>query len=362
MIRPGGMSDNMPEMTLGRGQSFVTWSSPQLALRAGAPAVASFNVPFEVVANVSNPGDQAATNVRVEAQIPPGARVTGADSFATVTDRAVIWEIGTIAPQTQLDLFMTVATPQSIVLPFLATGDGLRREDTVRVDVFQPALKLQVQPQRERYEAGQPVTFNIAVTNDSDRPLQDVYLTARGDEGMTFQDGTRGKRLDQKKVGGPGEVGLETGGGGFRQVDPGVLGDRRRQLAQIVEGPGRALRIARRDLRRHQPQAIVEVVGEVVAELAVDFDRRRPVAGRLAVAALDRQPVLARQRRGQLEGALGGFRRPLAVAFDLPGLRQRGLDQGVLSRIPLGEPVNQGDVLAFTIDREHVLVFESNAA
>ncbi|NNE21154.1 MAG: ABC transporter ATP-binding protein [Rhizobiales bacterium] len=39
-----------------------------------------------------------------------------------------------------------------------------------------------------------------------------------------------------------------------------------------------------------------------------------------------------------------------------------GLDQSILSRMPLGEPVSQGDVLAFTIDSEHVLVFDSNVA
>ncbi len=32
-------SDNIPTMTLGRGQTFVTWSSPQLAIRAGAPRI-----------------------------------------------------------------------------------------------------------------------------------------------------------------------------------------------------------------------------------------------------------------------------------------------------------------------------------
>ena len=36
IIRPGGVSDNIPTMTLSRGQTFVTWSSPQLAIRAGA--------------------------------------------------------------------------------------------------------------------------------------------------------------------------------------------------------------------------------------------------------------------------------------------------------------------------------------
>ncbi len=193
VIRPGGQTDNMPSMTLGRGQTYVTWSSPQLAIRAAAPAVATFDVPVEVVINVSNPGDQAATNVRVDVPLPQGVRVTATDSFATTTPGAVIWEIGTIPPQQQLDLFLSIATQAPVQLPFQATADGLRAEDTVRIDVFRPSLQLNVQPETDRYEAGQPATFNIDVTNIGNRPLQNVVLTVTGDDGMVHADGGRVK-------------------------------------------------------------------------------------------------------------------------------------------------------------------------
>ena len=193
VIRPGGQTDNMPSMTLGRGQTYVTWSSPQLAIRAAAPAVATFDVPVEVVINVSNPGDQAATNVRVDVPLPQGVRVTATDSFATTTPGAVIWEIGTIPPQQQLDLFLSIATQAPVQLPFQATADGLRAEDTVRIDVFRPSLQLNVQPETDRYEAGQPATFNIDVTNIGNRPLQNVVLTVTGDDGMIHADGGRVK-------------------------------------------------------------------------------------------------------------------------------------------------------------------------
>lgn len=191
VIRPGGESDNLPTMTLGSGQTFVTWSSPKLALRAGAPSIASYDVPVQVVANVSNPGNQNATNVRVDVQIPPGARVTSADDFAQVLPNSVTWEIGTIPPQTQLDLFMEVATQSTIDLGFQARGDGLVAEDTVRIDVFRPSLSLKVEPLEDRVESGRAVTFNIDVTNTGDRPLQNVYLTATGDSGMIGPNNNR---------------------------------------------------------------------------------------------------------------------------------------------------------------------------
>ncbi len=38
VVRPNGVNnDNMPDLPLGSGQIFVTWSAPQLAIRAGAP-------------------------------------------------------------------------------------------------------------------------------------------------------------------------------------------------------------------------------------------------------------------------------------------------------------------------------------
>ena len=194
VIRPGGETDNIPTITLGRGQTYVTWSAPKLALRAGAPQIATFDVPFQVVANVSNPGDQPATNVRVDVQLPPGTRVTSADSFARVLPNAVTWEIGTIPAQTQLDLFVDVAAQSPIDLVFQARGDGLIAEDAVRIDIFRPSLALTVTPVQERVETGERVTFNIDVTNTGNRPLTNVSLTATGDEGMIHEGGGEGVR------------------------------------------------------------------------------------------------------------------------------------------------------------------------
>ncbi len=209
VIRPGGESDNLPTMTLGSGQTFVTWSSPKLAIRAGAPSIATFNVPVQVVANVSNPGDQDATNVRVDVQIPPGARVTNADSFAQVLPNSVSWEIGTIPPQTQLDLFMEVAAQSTVDLVFQARGDGLVAEDALRIDVFQPSISLKVEPTVDRVESGQPVTFNIDVTNTGNRPLQNVFLNATGDSGMVHEGGGRG--VQNPKEDGPLQPGQTWG-------------------------------------------------------------------------------------------------------------------------------------------------------
>jgi hypothetical protein len=185
VIRPGGDSDNMPSLTLFTGQTFVTWSAPQLRIRAAAPQVASFGVPFRAVANVSNPGDQAATNVRVVLQVPQGVAASSTDSFATNTPNAVIWEIGQIPPRSELDLFADITTESSLPLTFEARADGgLVATDVVTVDIYRPSIVLSVSPERDRYEVGERVTFNIDVRNTGDRPLSNLQLVANGNASM----------------------------------------------------------------------------------------------------------------------------------------------------------------------------------
>ncbi|TVQ01165.1 MAG: hypothetical protein EA381_06160 [Planctomycetaceae bacterium] len=200
VIRPGGERDNFPDLPLGTGQTFVTWSAPQLELRTAAPDVAGYDQPVEVVANIRNPGDQPATNVRVSVALPPGSRATQADSFARITPSNVTWEIGTIPPRTQLDLFMSIASQATVRLPFEARGDdGLYAQDTVAINVFRPSLAIRVEPSAtDAVEVGTPITFNIDVTNTGERPLTGVNLRAVGDNAMTHEE-TGSRVISQNK-------------------------------------------------------------------------------------------------------------------------------------------------------------------
>lgn len=185
VIRPGGGSDNMPTLTLFTGETFVNWSAPQLAIRVGAPPVASFGVPFRAVANVSNPGDQAATNVRVVLQLPAGVQASSPDSFATNLPNAVVWEIDQIPPHSELDLFVDVTTESSLPLTFEARADGgLIATDSAIIDIYRPSLVVSVTPPSSNVEVGQTVTFAIDVRNTGDRPLTNLQLAVTGDDSM----------------------------------------------------------------------------------------------------------------------------------------------------------------------------------
>ncbi|MGB7346104.1 MAG: hypothetical protein WBD20_17940 [Pirellulaceae bacterium] len=188
IIRPGGVSDNIPDMTLSRGQTFVTWSAPQLSVKAGAPSVASFNQTVQVVANIRNEGNQPAENVVVTMRIPDGVIARSDDGFAQNVPSAISWNIGTIPPQQELDVFANVTAQSPIVLTFEARADaGLVAADSVQIDVYRPSLLLSVKPEKDRYETGEPVTFNVDIKNTGDRPLADLQLVATGDGNMVHE-------------------------------------------------------------------------------------------------------------------------------------------------------------------------------
>ncbi|MEM6363739.1 MAG: hypothetical protein AAF745_04885 [Planctomycetota bacterium] len=209
VIRPGGTVDNMPDLTLGRGQSYVTWSSPQLTLRAGGPEVASSDTEFTVFAVVGNPGNQPATGVAVEVNVPQNTRVIRSDAFAKVYTESVVWDIGTIPPQQELELSLSLASANPVALGFQARGDGgLLAEDVVRVDIFRPSLTLRVTPDQDRVQTGDRVRFSIEVENTGDRPLSDVSLAARGDTELIHVDSDDREVFNDKTDGPlqPGEI------------------------------------------------------------------------------------------------------------------------------------------------------------
>ncbi|MEM9586619.1 MAG: hypothetical protein AAGA03_05010, partial [Planctomycetota bacterium] len=209
VIRPGGESDNLPTMTLGQGQAYVTWSAPGLRLRLGAPEVASYNTPFPVVVNVGNPGDETATAVRVQVQIPPGVQLRGSDLAYREEGDRLIWELGDIPAQMEREFNLSMVSQNPVRLTFQAeSAEGLFQSAVVETDVYRPSLALSVQARRESTTVGEPAAFVIIVENTGDRVLDRPLLEVVGSESML--DAIEGKvDVSKEKESGvlnPGEV------------------------------------------------------------------------------------------------------------------------------------------------------------
>ncbi|TWU62805.1 hypothetical protein [Crateriforma conspicua] len=186
VIRPGGQTDNMPTLTLRRGQTRVTWSSPQLRVEAFGPEVAGYEQPYVVKAIVSNPGDQPVTDVQITLNKPDGVVLGTQDQFAVVTPGQIVWNVPRIEPQTELEILADVTARNSNILTFVARGEpGLASQAAVRTNVYQPSLSIEVRPRQDRVKVGKTAVFDVLVRNTGDRPLSNVLLRAEGDQAMT---------------------------------------------------------------------------------------------------------------------------------------------------------------------------------
>lgn len=197
VIRPAGLDEALPRMTLGTGQTLVTWSAPRLAVRTGAPPFVARDEEFAIGINVSNTGDMTAENVRVLTELPPGVELVGTSLIQsdgrrvpaqhTLVGAQVLWDIDNLPAQTQLDIELNVRAKASFQIPVQARGaENTFAEDTVNVTVVQRNLVVTVTPAdpNARPEVGQETTFNIEVRNTGDQPISDVRVHAEGDQGL----------------------------------------------------------------------------------------------------------------------------------------------------------------------------------
>ncbi len=101
--------------------------------------------------------------------------------------------------------------------------------------------------------------------------------------------------------------------------------------------------------------------GSVITPLG-NFPAQGIADGRTALVMIRPQGI-RRAREGDKSARDGQVRdaRFLGDYYEL-AIQFHGLDKPVQSHIPIGEPVLEGNVLPFTIDREHVLVFDTEPA
>lgn len=207
IIRPAGSDEALPQITLGSGQTFVTWSAPRLEISAGrgAPVVAS-NEAFPVLINVRNSGDLTAEGVKVSAQLPPGVQLASTSLVQLDGSRVpaqhrivgdnIIWDIGRMPAQQQLDIEMQLTAKASFDMSLSVRGsDGARElfaEDRVAVNVVQRNLSVRIVPTQQQVQVGQQATFRISVTNNGTTPITGVQMEVQGDDGLiTFAGDTR---------------------------------------------------------------------------------------------------------------------------------------------------------------------------
>ncbi|MGQ9505140.1 MAG: DUF7507 domain-containing protein [Thermogutta sp.] len=213
------------QLTVGSGQTLITWSAAQLAVRVNAPSQVAVGETATVRIEVKNPGDLPAENVFVSMALPSGVTQQSSTPPASVSGTTLSWTLGRLSPHEMrtLDLAARFAQSGTYTLCAEAQAAGNLRSHhcgTVGVGtaVAQGQLELRVQGP-ERAAVGQEITYVIQITNRGTTPLANLLVRDTFDAGLQHAVGQRAVERDLPGTLQPGET--KTIGVIFRVVQPG---------------------------------------------------------------------------------------------------------------------------------------------
>ncbi len=190
VIRPAMPSDNLPEIVLGSGQTFATFSSPGLNLQAFGNDVGSVGEQITYVASLGNPGDVPTENARLQVNIPVGTKLVNAVPQPSQTTNSFLqWDQGVLDAHRQLDVTMVLEAlrPGTFDVTFQAAAAGnLQTQSSVRTEIVEASVDLRFEPTQgaAQAEVGQVVEYAIDVKNTSRQTLTDLRILIESSAGL----------------------------------------------------------------------------------------------------------------------------------------------------------------------------------
>ncbi|MBL9138447.1 MAG: DUF11 domain-containing protein [Verrucomicrobiales bacterium] len=155
--------------------------APVLALECKPPADSRGSKPFDVCLVVSNTGDATEPQTTVTLPIPAGATFVGATEGGIAADGRITWNLGALPPGESRSLCTTwtSAAPGSLAIAPSASGtcaSPVQSRCEAQIAGI-PAILLEVIDLADPIEVGNPVTYEIRVTNQGSAPLTNIRMT-----------------------------------------------------------------------------------------------------------------------------------------------------------------------------------------
>ena len=170
-------------------------AEPKLAIEKTGPAEVLLCEPIPYTIVVSNPGDAAATNVKIVDKLPAGLTWKGRDTVAA--------DFGTLAggASKKVQFAATASKAGTFENKADATADGGLKASSaiVKTVVRQPVLQITKKAPAMRF-IGRPIPYEITVTNTGDGPARNTIVTDTLPAGAAFVDATEGGRMAGGKV------------------------------------------------------------------------------------------------------------------------------------------------------------------
>ena len=157
-------------------------AAPSVLIEAVCPETVGYGQEFVYKLVVRNVGTAAVGGVRVEDEVPPGARYVGSDPPAEMTGDRLAWAVGTLEPGAERPITVRVkpgdegeVRSRATVL-FAAAVDARTRVTRPRVGVTVAAAEL--------CRAGEETVVQIKLTNGGTGPAGRLVLQARLSDGL----------------------------------------------------------------------------------------------------------------------------------------------------------------------------------
>ncbi len=165
-----------------------------VSIEAICPETVVFNAQFEYVLVVHNTGNVAVQNVRVEDELPRGARYIGSDPPAELNGEKLVWSVGSMDAHADKRITVRVRPSEEGELRSRATVYCSSSVEA-KARVTRPRVAITTTCP-EVCRVGQDAVFQIKVTNSGTGPAQNMVLRAEMSDGLFFAEAPKLTKLD----------------------------------------------------------------------------------------------------------------------------------------------------------------------
>jgi uncharacterized repeat protein (TIGR01451 family) len=161
--------------------------TPAVSLETIAPEAVTAGADFTYELVIRNDGPAAVWSVRVEDELPPGAKLVAADPAPEVAGTKLYWVVGTLEPAGNRKIRITLRPADEGEVRTRATVTFATATEA-RVKVTRPKLAVELAGGASA-KAGEPTTFQIKLTNAGTGPANNLVLLAQLSDGLTHAGG-----------------------------------------------------------------------------------------------------------------------------------------------------------------------------
>jgi uncharacterized repeat protein (TIGR01451 family) len=170
-------------------QGVPTRVNQSVTVEAICPEAVVYGTEFRYELVVRNAGNVAVQNVRVEDEIPAGARYVGSDPPGELNGDRLVWAIGALDSQGEKRIAVRVRPTEEGELRSRATI-GFAAVVDAKTRVTRPRVAIAATCQ-EVCKAGEDAVFQVKVTNSGTGPAQNMVLRAEMTDGLYFSQGSK---------------------------------------------------------------------------------------------------------------------------------------------------------------------------